>query len=119
MGEEMTSAPMEMGHFVCGEAFARYKHQNFAYICPVCGDFIECGPMNPVRMGKDYTMFVPPCQKCTQIIENLGIVGKTHQEIDDMLFCECDKREIELVTTYNNVGGVIRQLAKWKEEENA
>lgn len=93
--------------------------QNFAYICPVCGDFIECGLMSPITLGDDGTEYAPVCWRCNINLTVIDAVGKTHEEIDNEFKAECEKRGYTLVGAYPPIGGVIRQLAKWKEEENA
>ena len=101
-----------------GIEIGTYKCRNFAFICPVCGDFVEVGSVKPITSGANGESFCPVCNRCKQSIEHLGLVGKTHEEIDNMFKEECKKRGIELICSYPQIGGVIRKLAEWKEEQS-
>ena len=109
------------GNFVLCDAtkIIPCEYKKYVYLCPVCGDLVECGPVNPIEFLGDGTQYMPMCDRCNMKVSAVGAVGKTHEEIDKEFKAECKKRGYTLVGAYPPIGGVIRQLAKWKEEENA
>lgn len=110
------AAPTEMGHFVATSDSFKTIDPNkvFAFLCPICGDFIEIG-VPPLNESKRES---PLCHKCTELVRKLALVGKTRSDLADEFKAECEKRNIELVAEPYHLGGILRKLAEWKECTN-
>lgn len=96
---------------------SRDKHYKaYGAICPCCGSFFE-SPNFPVK-ETNHGVLAQICPACAQIIGQSEYKDKTYGEILNEMEQECAKREIRFVGRPEYALGMVRQLEKWKEDEN-
>lgn len=91
-------------------------YKAYGAICPCCGSFFEslCRPIQETNYG----VVAQTCPACAQIIAQSEYKGRTYSEILNEMEQECAKREICFVGSPELVGGMVRQLEKWREDKN-
>ena len=90
-------------------------YKAYGAICPCCGSFFE-SLRRPIQ-ETNYGVVAQTCPACAQIIGQSEYKGKHYSEILNEMKQECAKRGICFVGGPESVGGMVRQLEKWKEEE--
>lgn len=96
---------------------SRDKHYKaYGAICPCCGSFFE-SPHRPIK-ETDHGVVAQTCPACAQIIAQSEYKGKTFGEILNKMQQECAKRDLCFVGRPEFAACMIRQLEKWKEDEN-
>lgn len=91
-------------------------YKAYGAICPCCGSFFE-SPHRPI-METNWGVVTRMCQNCAQMIEQSEYKGKTYGEVLNEMQQECAKRDLCFVGRPEFTGCMIRQLKKWKEDEN-